>query len=165
MDEFVELLGVNHKQALEFFAIGLSDVSGREANRQELLYTASVLAHFSQVSTGTEEGFVTHKTLSEVFDEYIYRQDPMCDPIILENVACQCLFLLGFFGDQMRRRHSMNWWTQVGSGFYSQAATFESSPTKVLLMRMMSRNFNLWRGRCKKLSRELRDQQYLLRLQ
>ena len=46
-----ELLATDHRQALEFFFQRLKDVSGPGVDQQELLYNASVLAHYAQVST------------------------------------------------------------------------------------------------------------------
>jgi 3-oxoacyl-(acyl-carrier-protein) synthase len=48
-----ELLAVNHRQTLEFFLTRLQDVSDATVSRQELLYNASLLAHYAQVSTHT----------------------------------------------------------------------------------------------------------------
>ena len=43
------LLASDHRQTLDFFAVGLRDVSGPAVDTQELLYNASVLAHYAQV--------------------------------------------------------------------------------------------------------------------
>src|SRR6266550_2576664 len=51
MDPLRELLATDHRQALEFFFLGLQDVSEPTVDRQELLYNASLLAHYAQVST------------------------------------------------------------------------------------------------------------------
>ena len=49
-----DLLAVDHRQTLEFFVTGLQDVSEAGVDRQQLLYNASVLAHYAQVSTHSE---------------------------------------------------------------------------------------------------------------
>jgi hypothetical protein len=46
-----ELLATVHREALEFFFQRLKDVSGPDVDRAELLYNASVLAHYAPVST------------------------------------------------------------------------------------------------------------------
>ena len=51
MDPLGELLATDHRQTLEFFIVGLRDVSEPTVDQQELLYNASVLAHYAQVST------------------------------------------------------------------------------------------------------------------
>ena len=55
MEPLQELFAVDQRRALEFFVTGLQDVSDPGVDRQELLYNASVLAHYAQVST-------THRT-------------------------------------------------------------------------------------------------------
>ncbi len=45
-----ELLATDHQQTLEFFILGLRDVSEPTVDREELFYNASVLAHYAQVS-------------------------------------------------------------------------------------------------------------------
>ena len=45
-----ELLATDHRQALEFFFQRLKDVSGQNVDHRQLLYNASVLAHYAQVS-------------------------------------------------------------------------------------------------------------------
>ena len=50
MDPLGELVSTNHREALEFFFLGLQDLSEPTVDRQELLYNASVLAHFATTS-------------------------------------------------------------------------------------------------------------------
>ena len=51
MDSLRALLASSHRQTLDFFFRGLVDVSEPTVDREELLYNASVLAHYAQVST------------------------------------------------------------------------------------------------------------------
>ena len=51
MEYLRELLAVDDRQALEFFVLGLRDVCEPGVDREELLYNASVLAHYAQTST------------------------------------------------------------------------------------------------------------------
>jgi hypothetical protein len=51
MDDLRILLATDHRQTLEFFFVHLQDVTEPSVDRQELLYNASVLAHYAQVST------------------------------------------------------------------------------------------------------------------
>ena len=118
MDPLRELLATDHRQALEFFFLGLQDVSEPTVDRQELLYNASVLA--------------------------------------------QCLLLTGFFEDQMRRRHNIRWYAELGASFFSRAAVREHSPPKARLLDTIARRFEPWRQRHARLSRELREHPYVL---
>src|SRR5437764_535707 len=66
-----ELLAVDHRQALDFFAVRLHDVTGPDVDREELLYNASVLAHYAQVSTRSDVELAAPTSLSVVFDLFV----------------------------------------------------------------------------------------------
>ena len=81
---------------------------------------------------------------------------------MMETAGAQCLVLAGFFEDQMRRRHNIRWYAQLGAGFFSRAAVLEPSPHKAQLLDTIASRFEAWRQRHARLSRELRDQPFLL---
>ncbi len=158
-----ELLGADHRRAFEFFFLGLKDVSESSVDRQELLYNASVLAHYAQVSTQATGDLPAPANLTAVFDQFVCDPAMQQDAAMMETAGTQCLLLAGFFEDQMRRRHSIRWYAGLGSGFFRRAATLESSQKKAHLLDTIGRHFEPWRRRHARLSRELREQQYLLR--
>jgi hypothetical protein len=162
MDPLEELLASDHRQTLEFFFVGLRDVSESTVDRQELLYNASVLAHYAQVSTETAVECPVPASLSVVFDHFVADTTLLHDSQMMETAAAQCLLLAGFFEDQMRRRHNIRWYSELGAGFFSRAAAQESSPPKARLLNTLARRFEPWRQRHARLSRELRDRPYLL---
>ena len=162
MEPLQELLAVNHRRALEFFVTGLQDVSSPGVDRQELLYNASVLAHYAQVSTTTELEMPAPVNLSAVFDNFVLNTSVPQDPQLLETAGAQCLFLTGFFEDQMRGRHDIRWYAELGAGFFMRAAGGARSSKRGRLLTMMARHFEPWRQTHARLSRELRDQPYLL---
>jgi hypothetical protein len=161
MSDLGELLGVDHRQAIEFFFIRLGDVSG-PVNREELRYNASILAHYAQVSTSAGEGVAAPADLSSVFDNFVVDASLCNDAQMLETAAVQCLILTGFFKNQMQARHNISWYAKLGAGFFIRSAHIERSQPKVRLLYKMSRDFEAWRRRHAELSRELRDQPYLL---
>jgi hypothetical protein len=161
MEPLGELLAVDSQRALEFFLIGLQDVSERTVDRQELLYNASILAHFAQVSTHADSEMPTPADLGAVFDQFVATAMPL-DSALMEIAGAQCLLLAGFFEDQMRRRHNIRWYAELGAGFFTRAATYEKSRQKAALLTMLARHFEDWRQRHARLSRELRQQSYLL---
>jgi hypothetical protein len=163
MEPLHELLEVTERQALEFFVLGLQDVSESDVDRRELLYNASVLAHYSQVSTQASVGMPSPASLSDVFDHYVCDDTTRHDSATLEVAGTQCLLLGGFFEDQMRRRHNIRWYAELGAGFFGRAAVQERSQRKAVLFDAMAKRFEPWRQRYARLSRELRDQAYLLR--
>ena len=162
MDPLQELLAADHRRVFEFFVVGLQDVSEPTVDRQELLYNASVLAHYAQVSTQTSVEWPAPENLSVVFDHFVTDTALQHDSEMMEVAGTQCLFLSGFFEDQMRRRHSIRWYSDLGSGFFSQAASYERSSRKAQLLDAIARHFEAWRQRHARLSRALRDQPYIL---
>jgi hypothetical protein len=162
MGPFRELLAIDQRQALEFFFQRLKDVSGPAVDRQELLYNASLLAHYAQVSTRAEKELATPATLSAVFDNFVIDSTLPRDSQLMETAGAQCLLLAGFFEDQMRRRHNIRWYAQLGAGFLRQAAVLEPSPQKARLLDTVASRFEAWRQRHARLGRELRDQPFLL---
>jgi len=157
-----ELLASDHRHALEFFFVGLRDVSEPTVDRQELLYNASVLAHYAQVSTRADTGWPAPANLSTVFDQFVSDTTLLRDGVMMEEAGAQCLLLAGFFEDQMRKRHNIRWYSELGTGFFSRAAEHEPSPHKARLLDAIARGFEPWRQRHARLSRELRDHPYLL---
>jgi hypothetical protein len=159
-----ELLAVDERQTLEFFFLGLKDVSEPTVDRQELLYNASVLAHYAQVSTQSDTEFPTPAALGTVFDHFVVAPATAVDAGMLETAGTHCLLMAGFFEDQMRQRHNVRWYAHLGASFYFRAAAREPSPRKALFLDTFARHFEAWRLRHVKLSRELRDTPYLLNL-
>ena len=162
MDPLRELLATDHRQALEFFLLGLQNVSEPTVDRQELLYNASVLAHYAQVSTQASIDLPTPANLSVVFDHFVSDTTLLYDGLMMETAGAQCLLLAGFFEDQMRQRHNIRWYAELGAGFFSRAAMQEPSPPKARLLDTIARRFEPWRRRHARLGRELRDRPYVL---
>ncbi len=164
MGPLPELLAVDDRQTLEFFFLGLKDVSEPSVDMQELLYNASVLAHYAQVSTQATGQVPAPASLSAVFDHFVLDTTLLHDSLMMETAGAQCLLLAGFFEDQMRARHNIRWYTELGASFFSRAASKQSSGRKARLLETLAHRFEPWRRRHARLSRELRDQPYLLTL-
>jgi hypothetical protein len=162
MDPLQELLATDHWQTLEFFVEGLQDVSEAAVDREELLYNASLLAHYAQLSTNSVEDLSAPSDLGSVFDHFVLDQTAFRDGTLAETAGAQCLLLAGFFEDQMRQRYNIRWYAEMGAGFYHQASTHERSGRKAQLLGAIALRFELWRQRHARLSRELRDLPYLL---
>ncbi len=159
-----ELLASDQRHTLEFFFRGLLDVSEPTVARQELLYHASVLAHYAQVSTHAAIDLPAPKNLSVVFDHFVLDRTLSHDAQMMEAAGAQCLLLAGFFESQMRRRHNIRWYAKLGAGFFRQAAADEKSGPKARLLAAVGGTFEKWRQRYALLSQELRAQPYLLAL-
>jgi hypothetical protein len=159
-----ELLATDKRRALEFFIVGLRDVSGPTVDRQELFYNASVLAHYVLVSTHALDETPAPRTLADVFDGFVINTSLRHDGPMMETAGAHCLLLAGFFEGQMRRRHNIRWYAALGADFFGRAAAREISEPKARLLRALARGFEPWRQRHARLWRELHDQAYLLRL-
>ena len=157
-----ELLAIDHRQALAFFVLRLQDISEPTIDHQELLYNASLLAHYAQVSTQPDVDVPTPASLTAVFDHFVSDTTLLHDSLMMETAGAQCLLLAGFFEDQMRRRHNIRWYAELGASFFSRAALQEGSLHRARLLDALARHFEPWRRRHAQLSRELRDQPYLL---
>ena len=142
-----ELLAVDERRTLEFFVTGLQDVCDGSVDRQELLYNASVLAHYALVSTQSVSDVPAPPTLAVVFDQFVLDTTMLDDPQLLETAAAQCLLLAGFFEDQSRRRHNIQWYASLGASSFSRAAACERPARKADLLDTLSRHFEPWRRR------------------
>jgi len=158
----IELLAVDQQQTLSFFRLRLSDISEPPVDPLELLYNASLLAHYAQVSTVASDGMPTPTGLSDVYDHFVTNTELHSDSGMMETAGAQCLLLTGFFAAQQQQRHNLHWYAHLGMSFFARAALHEPSVPKARLLDTLSRRFEVWRLRQVQLSRELRDQPYLL---
>ena len=162
MGSLPELIAAGEQQTLEFFVGRLKEVSEPTVDHQELLYNASVLAHHARVSTHSAIDLTTPASLTEVFDHFVFDTSLRDDRAMMEAAGAQCLLLAGFFEHQLRRRHNIRWYAHLGVGFFSRAASLERSPEKIRLLAAIAAGFETWRQRHARLSRDLREQAYLL---
>jgi len=163
MNGFRELLAVNSEVAFNFFLTNLRDeVQGRGSKEDEVLYVTSILAHYAQVSRCDATYMPCMANLSEVFDNFILQDSGLQDPEILEIGGSQVLLFAGFFRDQMRRRHNVNWYDKVGQTLYDRACQYSRDRKKQRLFEKMSISFPDWAIICRNLSRTLRENQFLL---
>jgi hypothetical protein len=156
-----ELLASDHLHTLEFFVVSLRDVSDPSVDSQELLYNASVLAHYAQLPASDDE-LTTPADLSAVFDRFIADATVLRDAAMMEAAGAQCLLMTGFFEDQMRRRHNIRWYADLGATFFRRAAAEDPSTRRAKLLGTIALRFELWRQRHARLSRELRELRYVL---
>jgi hypothetical protein len=162
MGPLQELLAIDHRQAFEFFVLRLQDVAEPTVDREELLYNASVLAHYAQVSIQSDVDVPAPANLSAVFDRFVSDTTLLHGGLMMETAGAQCLLLAGFFEDQMCRRHNIHWYAELGASFFGRAALHERAPRRARLLNAIARRFEPWRQCHAQLSRELRDQSYLL---
>jgi len=157
-------LAFDSDRTFEFFADSLKEISGSGFDMKELLYNASVLAHYAQTSTVSVTDFPSPRSLVCVFDNFIYETEASLGSEVLEIAGTHCLLMAGFFEDQMRNRHNVGWYSSLGSSFFYKASLCEEKKIRAEFLKTMSRSFEPWRQRHSRLSRELRVTPYLLRM-
>jgi hypothetical protein len=162
MGPLAELLATDARQTLAFFAANLWEVCESKVDQQELLYNASVLAHYAQVSTQAGIDMPAPSSLTVVFDQFVLNTTMSQDSAMMEVAAAQCLLLAGFFEEQMRISHNIRSYAELGASFFDRAAAHEPSAPKAILLRTLARDFEPWRQRHARLSRELRERPYVL---
>jgi hypothetical protein len=157
-------LAVSHHQALRFFFERLRDVAEEEhPNEGELLYTASVLAHFATTSTASLATFPgAPSSLERLFELFVLDRSEHADPQLMEAAAAQCLLLTGFFRDQLHERHNVAWFAVLGAGFYDSAAHLGGDQSWRSMMGQMAIRFEFWRRQLHRLSHDLRDTPLLI---
>ena len=159
-----ELLAVDERRTLEFFVTGLKDVCEADVDVDELLYNASVLAHYALVSTESHTDWPAPTSLATVFDQFVQEPDILASGSLMEEAGAQCLLMSGFFEDQMRGRHNLRWYSQLGAAFFMRAAARSHSLRRSQFLCSLATRFEPWRRRHARLSRELRDTPFLLTL-
>ena len=158
-------LAVSQGHALRFFFEHLRDLSDdAHASEGELLYNASVLAHFATTSAASTDFPGSPATLDTVFNLFVLDRSQHSDPDIMEAAAGQCLLLTGFFGSQLRDRHNVDWYASLGAGFFGQAADNLNDRARAAMMRTMAVRFAFWRRLQARLAQELHDRPLLVRL-
>jgi hypothetical protein len=160
---FEELVAVNAERAFKFFLASLRETAVTEIYRDdEMLYVASILAHYSQTSRFDTTSMPCMANLSEVFDNFILQTST--DSEVLEFGGSQILLFAGFFRDQMHRRHNVKWYDQVGQSLYEKASQHSNNPKKRELFDRLSESFPAWTVICRNLSRTLRENRLLLKI-
>jgi hypothetical protein len=160
-----ERLAVTDAQTLQFFFDRLKVIAPPDATPQsELLYNASLLAHFASTSTRSTSVFPPcPSSLAHIFDVYVLDQSQHVDPAIMEAAGSQCLLLTGFFGAQSRRRHNVSWYAELGAGFFLRAARLGRDEKRSRMMGVMAERFDFWRAQQARLAEGLREERHLLR--
>ncbi len=164
MGPLQEMLSTTERETIQFFFSELRDIT-EGVDQKQLLYMSSVLAHFALVSTATTSGISAPHTLVDVLDNFVLNSALHDDSYMMENAGAQCLLLTGFFSSQMRRRHNIRWYADLGAGFFMRASRLAEHNKRAELLEAVSNNFEPWRVTCSRLHEELRVKPYLITVQ
>ena len=171
MGDLTELLAVDARQALMFFYGYLEEDVVRTVSQAETLYVASILAHYAQTSRSDTSCMPPAASLYEILDNFVLpglteKGDfGLQDPEILETAGSQTLLLVGFFRDQLKKtRHNLRYYDSLGSSFFVRASEHRPGEKKARMLRQVGEHFPLWSASCRNISRVIRDERYLLKL-
>ncbi len=166
MGYMAELLEVSENQALEFFFKAIiSEEYPEGSSKLEIKYIASIMAHYTQVSTVSSSHFPMSRNLGQIFDEFVLNTSVHTNPEIMEWAGAQTVILAGFFGSQMSRRNNLPYFEEVGRSFYIRASLFTKVKAKKELFERVSSHYPDWTKTLNSLSKTLRDNRYLIRLE
>jgi hypothetical protein len=157
-------LATDERQALRFFFERLREaIEHSDAPADELLYNASILAHYAVTSTASIDFPRAPATLETVFDVFVLDGSQHTDSGIMEAAASQCLLLTGFFGAQLKHRHNVEWYASLGASYYKRAAKYGRHPKRRAMMTGMAIHFGFWRRQHARLAQELAQRGLLAR--
>ena len=150
--------------AKSFLGFDRNDYPGDEAMkllRKEFAFTSYWLGNPPQTKSNSWSG---KREFLQVFDAFILQTASLADSEILEFGASQVLLLAGFFRDQMQRRHNVTWYDQIGQSLYEKAGRHSKNLKKRELFDGLSESFPTWTIVCRDLSRSLRENRFLLKV-
>jgi len=166
MDELPFVVDFTSTDTLNFFFQFLRDDVRGILPQDQVIYTASVLAHYAQTScqTTSDHHLPTPQNLSETHDRYVLGRVlfESTDAELLEFAGAEILLLAGFFRDQMARRHNLPYFEGLGQKFYARASCHSPTQKQRQLLGDMARNFPVWTQICRRLNHSMRDARYLL---
>src|SRR3989344_6943853 len=144
MSEFI----VNAAQMFNFFFQNLRcEVITREIYDREITYVAGILGRHALMSRSNQSWVMPADSLSDVFDNFVLTEFSetgavgLQDPEILELAGSQVLLFVGFFRDQMSRRHNLAYYDGLGVTFFGRASERTKESEKSVLLRRVAGNF------------------------
>jgi hypothetical protein len=172
--QFDDLYAVTEEGALNFWASNLRDTMGSKQWSQISdstgVYLASVLGHFCLQSvdrlellspdyTPDDQEFRQFADLTQIA-EYMMRQLTSAkSPLWMESAGAHILLYAGFFQNQNRHRHNIDFYSTLGRDCYLMAAVGKRAKT----MELLAADFGQYLFHLANLHQHLRESKYLLR--
>src|SRR5271168_3369100 len=172
--DFEDLYGVTEERALNFWASNLHDAMGSEQWSQIRdstgVYLASVLGHFClqpidrmeilspDYNPGDQE-FRQFADLTQIAELMMQQLTSARNPLWMESAGAHILLYAGFFQNQNKNRHNIEFYSALGRECYLMAAVGE----RARVMKMMATGFNQYLFHLANLNRHLRESRYLIR--
>jgi len=171
--DFEDLYGVTEERALNFWASNLQEAIGTKRWSQICdstgVYLASVLGHFClqpldrtealspDYSPGDQE-FRQFADLTQIAELMMQQLTSAKSPLWMESAGAHILLYAGFFQNQNKHRHNIQFYSTLGRECYLMAAV--GNRTKI--MKLMAAEFNQYLFHLADLNRHLRENRYLI---
>jgi len=171
--DFEDLYGVTEERALNFWASHLHEAMGSKRWSQVCdstgVYLASVLGHFclqpldrtevlsDDYNPGDEE-FRQFADLTQIAELMMRQLTSAKNPRWMESAGAHILLYAGFFQNQNKGRHNIEFYSAMGRECYMMAAVGKREKT----MKLMATGFGQYLECLDKLHRHLRESRYLI---
>jgi hypothetical protein len=175
-DYFEELYGVTEERALNFWASHLHEAIGNEQWSQIRdstgVYLASVLGHFCLQSLDRMEvlspdyspgdgEFRQFADLTQIAEMMMRQLTSAKNPLWMESAGAHILLYAGFFQNQNKGRHNIEFYSAMGRECYLMAAVGK----RAKMMKLMAAGFHQYLFLLAELHRHLRESRYLIRME
>jgi hypothetical protein len=171
---FQDLYGVTKEQALNFWASNLHESIGSEQwariGDSTGVYLASVLGHFCLQSFDRmeilspdyipdEQEFRQFADLTQIAELMMQQLTGAKNPLWMESAGAHILLYAGFFQNQHKHRHNIEFYSRLGRECYLMAAVGKREK----IMKLMAAGFREYLFHLANLHRHLRESRYLIR--
>jgi hypothetical protein len=172
--DFEDLYGVTEERALNFWASHLHEAMGSrrwsQISDSTGVYLASLLGHFclqpvDRVKTlspdysPAETEFRQFADLTQIAEMMLCQLTSTKNPLWMESAGAHILLYAGFFQDQHKRRHNIEFFATMGRECYLMAAV----GNRARMMTMMAEGFHQYLFHLADLQRHMRESRYLIR--
>src|SRR5277367_168461 len=173
-DYFEELYGVTEEQALNFWVSHLHETIGTEQWSQIRdstgVYLASVLGHFclqsvdrmeilSSVYSPNDSEFMQFADLTQIAELMMRQLSSAKNPLWMESAGAHILLYAGFFQNQNKDRHNIEFYSALGRECYLMAAVGK----RERIMKLMAAGFRQYLFHLANLNQHLRESRYLIK--
>jgi hypothetical protein len=171
---FEDLYGVTEEGALNFWASNLHETIGSEQWSQIRdstgVYLASVLGHFCLQSVDRTEilspdyspgdgEFRQFADLTQIAELMMRQLSSAKNPLWMESAGAHILLYAGFFQNQNKDRHNIEFYSTMGRECYLMAAVGK----RARIMTLIATDFNRYLFHLAALHRNLQESRYLIK--
>lgn len=174
-DMLEDLLGSNSQHTTKFFAHELQSLLQRQScDKDQMLYVASVLAHYASVpwlngrpmTLPINESTVPFAFTRTELSPYLYaRLSPNKEPLDaedFENKGSHIFLMVGFFRRQMGHENNVVMYEKIAQGYYYQAHQYIQNRGRKQFLRQFAHSLPFWSNACSGLSETLHDKRFIL---